>query len=185
MKSLILELLKTDSSTRIIEEVRKLVWQDLSLFDYVIDLSFNHSYPVSMRAARVVQFCCEENHDIIKPRLAELLPLAFESKIEGVKRSYIKIISEIIEVEDVPDLGYAFGKCFDCMLNHKEAIAIRVYAMEFVYRVSLLEPDLQPEILEVIKKELLDCSAGFKSRGSKIIYKLEKSCRNIQNQEII
>ncbi|MEI7594770.1 MAG: hypothetical protein WCK02_03405 [Bacteroidota bacterium] len=174
MESAILKLLKTDSSTRIIEEVRKLVRQDSNLFDYIVDLSFNHSYPVSMRAARVVQFCCEENHYLIKPRLAELLPLAFESKVEGVKRSYIKVISEIIDINDVPDLGYAFGKCFDCLLDHKEAIAIRVYCMEFVYRVSLIEPDLQSELIEVLNKELLDCSAGFKSRATKIINKLNR-----------
>ena len=57
----------------------------------------------------------------------------------------------------------------------KEPIANRVHAMQILYNISDEEPELKPELLEIIQHEIeYHPTPGIRSRGTKLAKKLQK-----------
>ena len=68
--------------------------------------------------------------------------------------------------------GEAADICFGYLVDHKETIAVRVFAMTVLGNICRREPDLGIELRLVIEEELPYASAGFKSRAKKILAEL-------------
>jgi len=51
-----------------------------------------------MRAARVIQLCSEKNTKLIEPFLNNLISIILETNVEGVKRGFLKILSEMKDI---------------------------------------------------------------------------------------
>lgn len=109
---------------------------------------------------------------LIEPHLddiAERLPL-YTTDTE--KRLMMKILS----VSPLPmrHLGLMMEYAYDWLVNPQVAVAIRVHAMELLYRISNEEPELKRELILAIQAHLHDGTAGFKSRGKKTLKKLSR-----------
>ncbi|MEZ5012549.1 MAG: hypothetical protein R2744_13650 [Bacteroidales bacterium] len=88
----------------------------------------------------------------------------------------MKIISESdFSLLGEAEHGILAEKCFSWLSSGTSAIAIKAYAMEIIYRLTLLYPELSPELVSVLSREMEHGSAGVKARGRIIIDRMRKN----------
>ena len=151
------------------------IGDDAEVFKHLMSLCFSQPYPIGMRLARVVQLYCEKNSDFIVPYLDEIIEKIAVSKIEGVKRSFLKIIADSIDFNLVKDNSTLLQLCFDWLISPKEAVAVRYYSIIICEKFCKYEPDLIPEFKSSLEFCLPDGSKGFQNRALKVLQKLERS----------
>jgi hypothetical protein len=159
-----LSLLNTDSSRAIADIICEHVGNSQKNFDILFDFCFSHSYPVSMRAARAMQFCVERYPELMNPYLDQMVELTLSAKIEGVKRGFLKILSENIDPTGINNSGLLVDKCVDWALSKNEKPAIRYYSIDILLKISKKEPSLKNEILSVFEILLDDSSPSVRSK---------------------
>jgi hypothetical protein len=89
----------------------------------------------------------------------------------AVKRNTIRLL-QFISVPK-PLEGVISQICFDFLQNRKEPIAVRVFSMTVLANLVEKQPGLKSELRIIIEDELPYGSAGFLSRGKKILKKLK------------
>ena len=90
----------------------------------------------------------------------------------AVKRNVIRIFQDV----DIPRklAGKIATVCFEMLGSAKEPIAVKVFSMTVLANIARQEPDLKHEICILIDQQMPTGSAGFRSRGRKILKQLEK-----------
>jgi hypothetical protein len=138
---------------------------------YVLDLCFLEQYPLSMRAARVIQLYCEKYPESIYPFLEESVEKILKSGIDGVKRNFLKIYDEFIDINRLREPGPLLNACFDWLQNPKEKPGTRIHAMNVIYNIARQEPDLLKELsatLELVGEEgeisIMTCISKMKQK---------------------
>ncbi len=164
-----LALLETDSSRTIADIIVNEIGNNPEYFRIVFDYCLTKPYPVSMRAARALQLCCEDRKSLINPYLNNIVCYALSSKIEGVRRGFLKIISELPDILNLNESGILINQCFEWIVSQNENPAIRVYSMEIVYNVCKLEPLLKNELTSVMELVKDDKSMAVRSRAKRIL----------------
>jgi hypothetical protein len=141
-----------------------------------LDLCFLEQYPLSMRASRVIQLYCEKHPDAIYPYLEETVEKMLVSKIDGVKRNFLKIYDEFIDINRLTEPGPLLNACFDWLINPSEKPGTRIHAMNVIFNISQKEPDLLKELyatLEIAGEEgetsIRNCISKMKKRISILI----------------
>jgi hypothetical protein len=169
MKEDFMKILEMGSERAVAELAVKAIGNNDACFREVLDLCFIEQYPISMRAARVIQLCCEKRPKRIYPCLEEIVTKVLESRIDGVRRNFLKIFAEFIDIRKISDPGPLLKSCFECMLNFDETPAIRIYSMEIVFRISQYEPDLKNELISTIEFIVGESPPSIKNKGMKIL----------------
>ncbi len=139
--------------------------------DVLVNLAFNDSRQKSWRAAYLI----DQIHDKLPQLVTTYLPAIIEQlKIEknaSKRRHWLKLIS----MNKVPEryLGFLFDYCIEAFTSAKEAVAVRVHAMQILFNISESEPELKPEVIGLIEHEIhYHPTAGIRSRGTKLLKKL-------------
>ena len=125
-------------------------------------------YRVTQRAAWPLSHCVEKNPKLIEPHLKKLLAFAVRPHVHvSVKRNTVRLLQFI----DIPKKfqGSVADMCFNFLNDKKEAIAVQVFAMTVLANITKQQPELIDELRVIIKDRLPFASAGFKSRGRKIL----------------
>jgi hypothetical protein len=169
---LVQEILKENTKAQK-DKIVKYIGNNHKRFAELIDIFLTGPYRVTQRAAWPLSYCVEEYPQLIKPHLKKLINYLNKDSInDAVKRNLVRLLQFI----DIPKSkrGLAAEICFRFLNNKKEAIAIRVFSMTVLFNISKEEPELQSELLTIIEDLLPYESAGFRSRGGKIIRALKK-----------
>lgn len=161
-----------DSSRVGIDVVVAKVGGDEEKFRALYGLAMKEKEKYSARACRVIYFCALRDPSIVLPYVSEIIRKLPELKNESVKRDFLHIFAELFLPEDEEDLGRLLDYCFGVMNSVTKQVSLKIYSMEILYRISLLEPELKQELALTIENQLQYGSAGFRSRGSKIVRKL-------------
>lgn len=125
-------------------------------FPDVLNLCFLEQYPLSMRAARVIQLYCEKHPESICPYLELAVQKTITSNIDGVKRNFLKIFAEFIDINRLDEPGPLLNQCFEWLMDPQETPGVRIFAMEIVFLIGKNEPDLLRELracLEILDEE--------------------------------
>jgi len=128
-------------------------------------------YRITQRAAWIISHCADEHPAIILPYLGRMLDRMLEPGVHvAVKRNVIRILQNI----KIPDslTGKVATICFDMLASQKEPIAVKCFSMTVLANIARQEPDLKNEIRILIEREVMNGSAGLRSRGAKILAKL-------------
>jgi hypothetical protein len=163
----------SDSGVFLAELTANMAVDDPSLLKPLIDLAFNDTDPWSQRASRVVAICSCRIPSLIKPFAKSLVRNMRSFRSEGVRRNFLKIFTEVPINLPVKEQGILMSLCFD-YLNGENSVSVKVYSMEVLYLLSRDYPEIKEELRVVIEDQIADSSAGFKSRGNKILTKLRK-----------
>jgi hypothetical protein len=169
------DLLMVENSRRNTDLVANLVFAWPSLFDELAGIYLRNEEPVSRRAVWVVDTVAEKHPELLDPYLesiAEALP-RFEH--DGLKRVSLRMLSRSPLPQD--HLGELMNICFDWLVSPKESVAVKVYAMEILYRISQAEPELKKELADSIEWRIGEGTPGFKNRGLKTLKKLYKEMK--------
>ena len=165
-------LLMVENSRRNTDLIANLVFNKPELFDELVEIYLRNEEPVSRRAVWAVDTVAEKLPKLLEryiESIAEALP-RFE--YDGLKRLSLRMLSR----SPLPQkyFGELMNICFDWLISPKESVAVKIYAMEILYRMSGMEPELKKELADSIEWRITEGTPGFKSRGKKTLNKLYK-----------
>ena len=141
-------------------------------FEVLMELFFNSENRMVQRASWVISHVADRHIHLIYPYVEKMVDNLNHPAHNAVKRNTVRIFQDI----DIPQelMGKVADKCFGYLENPKEAVAVRVFSMTVLYNICQKEPDLKNELKMLIEDHLEGASAAFKSRGKKILNKLNK-----------
>jgi hypothetical protein len=140
-------------------------------FKALIDIFLEGPYRISQRVSWPMTYCAEKHQHVVRPHLKTLLNYLKKPEADNtIKRNTIRLLQFI----DIPRAleGTIAERCFGYLQTRSEPIAVRVFAMTVLSRICEKNPELKQELKILIEDEMPFGSAGFRSRGKKILKKL-------------
>ena len=144
--------------------------EDPEVFDTVWNIMLEDKDPVSMRAAWTLSIFAKRHPCFIEPRASSIIKCLSKVKSSSVRRCLLSMLTMV----PVPaeQSGFLFDFCFGVIESVKSDIAHKAYAMTILYNISVLEPDLKPELVALFESLLDDESAGIYARSRILINQL-------------
>ncbi|MBK6963623.1 MAG: hypothetical protein IPH20_06635 [Bacteroidales bacterium] len=126
--------------------------------------------PLSRRAAWAADYCAEINPDFIQDKIEELSARVTYFKSDGLKRHALRMLSR----SPLPDenLGVLADACFNWLQSPSESVAVKMYSMVILHRISDNIPEIRRELYDIIEIQLEEATPGFRNIGLKIMKKL-------------
>ncbi len=154
------------------------VGQKKAHFAMLIRIFLAGPYRVTQRAAWPLSYCVQKHPELIVPHLGKVLSAAESpTASDAVKRNVMRLLQFI----EVPGRyrGRVAELCFKFLQDRKEPIAVRAFAMTVLGNLTMTLPELGKELAILIEDELPYGSAGFVSRGRKVLQQInnQKSLR--------
>ena len=152
--------------------IRDYIGADEEKFDQLMTLFLADEYRVTQRAAWVLSHCADKYPFLIFPYMDRLVKKLGQKDIHvAVKRNIIRILQE----QDIPEqqMGLLADFCFNFLADPKETVAVRVFSMQVLFNLCKKEPGLANELKILIDEFMPHGTAGFKSRGKKILKGLQ------------
>lgn len=164
------KLLGVRNAKEIVNEIIMSVIDNPSRMDELMECFFDEDMRMCQRAAWPVGFISDHNPELIIPYLEKMLFNLDTPHHDAVIRNTFRALQNI----DIPEEmeGLAFEKAFNFLINPQNAIAIRVFAMTVCGNIALKYPELKHELVPVIEEQMEYGSAGYRSRGSRILKSL-------------
>jgi len=100
-----------------------------------------------MRAARVIQFYYEKHPEALTSYIPAIVDELLKTKVDGVKRSFLKILILTPDICSLDKSALLFDKCIEWLFYEKETIAVKAYSIDLLVKVSMEEPDLRNELI--------------------------------------
>jgi hypothetical protein len=164
-----------DSSRLLADILVSDIGNDLLKFDEMLRIAFRDEYPVSMRAARVISLVAERNRELIDPYIPIITDMIIKCRVDGVKRSFLKILAETPAQFDEKTIGKITDMAFKWIDDPKQAIAVRYYCIDILLKISSDYPEIGMELSEILKNMIVDTSSGLKSKSRKVLKYLDRS----------
>jgi hypothetical protein len=161
-----------DSSRICIEMAADVIDEDPNIFHEAFELIFQNKYKISARASRVIYFFAARNPEMIKPYLSRIIAALPVIDNNSILQNLLKILTEHPLPDDEEILGLLLNKCFEFIDSVETKPAVKVYSLDILYNLSLIFPDIREELFQTIEKQIPQSSAGFKTRGEKMLEKL-------------
>lgn len=161
-----------EHSKRQTAKVVNYIGNDPTRFKELVTLFLEGPYRLTQRAAWPLSYCVEAHPDLIKPHLKAILKMLERKDVhDAAKRNIMRLLQYI----EIP------RKLYTTVINHgfalmdpKEPIAVRVFAMTVLANIAMNEPDLKKELRIVIEDQLPYASAGYLARARKVLKGLDK-----------
>jgi len=164
------ELLGIRNSKEVVHQLINEIQDNPSRMDELMECFFDEDLRLCQRAAWPVGFISDYNQDLIVPYLEKMLLNLETPHHDAVVRNTFRTLQNIDIPEDIE--GLAFEKAFNFLINPNNAIAIRVFAMTVCGNIALKYPELKHELVPVIQEQMEYGSAGYISRGKRILKSL-------------
>jgi len=166
-------LLMQQLSRRHIENVAHCIGDSEKEFARLMSIVLHGKEPVVQRAAWAMDACLEKHPELLSPYVETLIDTLPGFTNNGVKRQVVKALA----AREIPEKyeGEMVDLCFRWLQSSDTPVAIKVHCMQLLANITERHPDLAEELRTVIIEQIPRNSAGFSSRGRKIIKKIEKS----------
>jgi len=128
--------------------------------------------PVSRRAAWIIDTASENKPGWVEPFLPQLIAKLPEFNHDGLKRHALRMIARTpfpVGIE-----GELLNIAFDWLASVTESVAVKMYCIQILYRLSATEPDILQELYDTIEFQMADGTPGFRSIGSKMMQQIDK-----------
>ena len=155
--------------------------ENREVMNLIIDFSLGEDNTLAFRSSWSLTKAAEKEPESILPwngRLIEALP---GLKNESVIRSFLKVINQS-DFNDLSEKEHGIvAECSFSWLNEPgSAIAVKAYAMEALYKLTLIYPGLRDELRSSASRLVEYGSAGLKARGQYIIERMRKDILGIK-----
>ncbi|MEM6699078.1 MAG: hypothetical protein AAF599_11820 [Bacteroidota bacterium] len=141
-------------------------------FDELMQCFFADDWRTNQCAAYTLNHVVDQQPALFAPYVEKSIENLKTPKHDAVKRNTLRIF----QYYDVPEKlqGVLVDLAFNFLASPKEPIAVRVFSMNVIFNVAKKEPDLLHELKILIEEGMPNGSAGFKSRGRKILAYIDK-----------
>jgi hypothetical protein len=166
------ELLLKGNSRSYTDFVSDIVVKRTELVDELWEIYLACEEPVSRRAAWIIDTASEERPEWVEPFLPELINKLPGFNHDGLKRHALRMIARNSFTEGRE--GELMNIAFEWLLSPNESVAVKMYSMQILYRLSAKEPDILQELYDTIEFQIADGTPGFKSIGSKLMSQIDQ-----------
>lgn len=120
-----------------------------------------------MVASWLLSHLWDSSPGLLIPWQIQIVQQLLATKSDSVRRNLLKILDGLPILPD--QMGILFDACLGWMISENYAIAVRCNAMQILYSVCCVEPALIQEVRQHIEVLLEYGTAGFQSRGKKVL----------------
>lgn len=159
------------SSKEIALQVLNAIEEEPSRMEELMDCFFDENLRICHYASWPAGMIADQNPKLIIPYLEKMLNNLDTPHHDAVIRNTFRTLQNLEIPEELE--GLAFEKAFDFLSNPQNAIAIRVFAMSVCANIAKKYPELKHELIPVIEEQMPHGSAGFISRGMKVLKALK------------
>jgi hypothetical protein len=169
----LLKLILREHSKATTSRIVDYVGYDPARFQLLVSIFLKGPYRVTQRAAWPISYCVQNHPALIKGHLKKLIDFAeLPAAHVAVKRNTIRFLQFVAIPRNLQVKVFDF--CFRCLANPKEPIAVRVFSMTVLSNLAKENPELKNEIIPLIEYQLPFASAGFRSRGTRVLNELKR-----------
>jgi len=163
-------LLMQQLSRQHVEYVAHCIGDNEKEFARLMDIVLHGKEPVIQRAAWAMDACLEKHPELLSPFVETIIDALPEFTNNGVKRQMVKALA----VHEIPEKyeGEMVDLSFRWLQSPDTPVAIKVHCMQILANITERHPDLAEELRTVIMEQIPRNSAGFSSRGRKILKKI-------------
>lgn len=149
------------------------IGNNASRFKDLMDAFLGEEYRLVQRAAWAVSELGVKYPALILPYIDAIIKAVEAPYHQAVQRNVLKLMAEnkIALTEDQE--GRLLNIAFDLLADPINPVAIRVHAMQFIANLCRPYPDLAIELRTLIEDGMENGSAGFRSRGRRILKSLK------------
>lgn len=170
--NLIKELQK-DFNKATCDRIVTYVGNDQERFSVLVDAFLNSEYRITQRAAWPLSYSVKKHPQLIEPHLKKIITNLKKLKLpDAVKRNTVRLL-QFIEIPKSLH-GITLNNCFKLLHGKKEPVAIKVFSMTVLANLTREYPELKGELIAIIEDQMPYASAGFVSRGKKVLRQLRK-----------
>lgn len=137
-------------------------------FKALVEVFLEESTRLSQHAAWPLSICVERHPQLAEPYFDPLLKCALRP---GAHPAIKRNVMRIFQFASIPrrTQGKALDVAFRFLQDKKEAIAVRVFSMTVIERLSKDKPEIRRELCLLIEEELPLAGPAFRSRAMKIL----------------
>jgi hypothetical protein len=150
------------------------VGDDPDRFATLIRLFFSGEYRICQRAARPLSYCVKDHPRLIRPYFNRLLLQLEKPGIPAaVTRNSIRVLQEL----DIPVRfhGKVMDICFRFIQSPEIAVAPKAFALTVLQNLTVVYPEILPEIKLIIEARWEQEGPAFRSRARKILQSIKSS----------
>jgi hypothetical protein len=165
--------LRQENSKAQRQKIVDCVGKDTTMVAALIGVFLSGDYTLVQRAAEPLAMIARAHPTLIKPYLKRIIQNLKQPNLnDAVTRNTLRLLQEV----EIPASlhGDVTQLCFHYLTDVKAAIAIKVFAMTVLANITSKHPELKNEMKLIIEDQLPYGSAGFVSRGRKVIKQLSK-----------
>jgi len=140
----------------------------------VLELCWMEKYPMSMRAARVAQLYMEKYEESVYPYLEQIIEKIMQTKIDGVRRNFLKVIADVVDIKRINEPGVLLNTCFDWLNTSSMPPATKIHAMTVIFKIGRNEPDILRELAATIEMIMDESEISMKTCGRKMIARISR-----------
>ncbi len=168
------EALLREHSKANTNQIAQYVGQDQALFAELMGIFLGKDPKLVQRSAWVVTEVAMLQPALILPFQRQLVQALMHPLHPAVQRNILKVLAENELPLTEETEGEILNLCFDLLPNPQIPVAIRVHAMQYIANLLPRYPDLAIELRPILEDGMEEGSAGFKSRGKKILKLISK-----------
>lgn len=159
-----------DNSKEQALRIASYVGADPGRFDELMELFLNGRFREAQLSAMAVGVCVDRHPQLALPYLEAMLKTLGKPVHDAVVRCIFRIFQDVAMPEDL--WGETWDICYKYLSSAVQPVAIRVYAMTTLSNICVQYPELKHELQSLIEDHMPYGSAGFQSRGRKVLKKL-------------
>lgn len=166
------ELLLSGNSRSYTDFVADIVSKRPELIHDLWEIYLSMEEPVSRRAAWIIDTASENKPSWVEPYLPELIEKLSCFNHDGLKRHALRMIARLPLPTNSE--GFLMNIAFEWLISTEESVAVKMYCVQILYRISQSEPDILQELYDTIELQLPDATPGFRSIGRKMMLQIDK-----------
>lgn len=136
----------------------------------LMECFFHENGRICQRASWPVGMLGDTHAQVLYPYIPRMLESIKHPQHNAVVRNTLRTFQFMDFSEELE--GEVFDVCLTKLVDTKQPIAVKVFAMTVCANICLKYPELAIELIPVIEEQLPHGSTGFKNRGAKLLVKL-------------
>ncbi len=140
----------------------------------VFQIALEVNYPQNWRAAWTLKGMWEINPGIVEPLLLKMIRSLPTVPNNGVRREFLRILTDYPPPENEDDLGILLGHCFDSLTIQHNPVAVKIHSISILTKIAKIIPEIRVELSAAISMAMREGSPGMLNRGAKALRALQK-----------
>lgn len=167
------QVLQDNSSRLMVDYIVEQILTKPALFEDVYRIAMSSDSKHAWKAAWVMSHLIDRDTSLFEDKYSEIMNCLPKVKSDGVKRSFIYILSR----SSLKEYSVEFiNQCFEWLISPQQPIAVQVYSMQALWTVCKQIPELKPEFQVSLENvEPSDYSKGFVAARKKMLKLLNKN----------